>query len=117
MRTSDLSTQRAGLHSWNVKINFEILGKDSLQTLQTGLCWCVCRDFIPSISSLKKHPFRYVTGSQRQSAMHQQKPTWASPGFPDTSNDMMCLGGKHAKDEKSIYGRVQTGSGEAGEAT
>ena len=25
----------------------------------------------------------------------------------------MCLGGKYAKDKKSVYGRVQTGSGEA----
>jgi NADP-dependent 3-hydroxy acid dehydrogenase YdfG len=33
---------------------------------------------------------------------------WASPGFPDTSNDMMCSGGSYAKDEKSFHGRVQT---------
>jgi hypothetical protein len=38
------------------------------------------------------------------------------PSFPDTSNDMMCFRRQYAKDKKSLYGRVQTGSGEAGQA-
>lgn len=38
----------------------------------------------------------------------EQTNKWASPGFPDTSNDMMCSGGRYAKDEKNVYGRVQT---------
>lgn len=41
---------------------------------------------------------------------------WASLGFPDTLNDKMCLGDKHVKGEKSVYGRVQAGNGKAGEA-
>jgi len=31
---------------------------------------------------------------------------WASLSFPDTSNDVIFLGGRHAKDEKNFYGRV-----------
>jgi len=32
-----------------------------------------------------------------------QREHWASPGFPDTLDDMMCLGGGHAKDKKNVY--------------
>ena len=34
----------------------------------------------------------------------------ASPGFPDTSNAMMCLGGKHAKD--LVFSYWQSGNGD-----
>jgi len=33
---------------------------------------------------------------------------WASPGLPDTSNDMMCSGDRHDKNPKELHGRVQT---------
>jgi hypothetical protein len=33
---------------------------------------------------------------------------WASPSFPDTSNDMMCSGDRHDKNPKELHGRVQT---------
>jgi hypothetical protein len=32
---------------------------------------------------------------------------WASPGFPDTSNDMMWTGESHGEHEKALHGRVQ----------
>jgi hypothetical protein len=32
---------------------------------------------------------------------------WASPSFPDTSNDMMCLGDRHDKNPKELHGRIQ----------
>ncbi|MFW2355681.1 MAG: hypothetical protein ACN4F8_09100, partial [Hydrogenophaga sp.] len=31
---------------------------------------------------------------------------WASPSFPDTSNDMMCSGDRHDKNPKELHGRV-----------
>ena len=33
---------------------------------------------------------------------------WASPSFPDTSNDMMCSGDRHDKNPKELHGRIQT---------
>ena len=36
------------------------------------------------------------------------KKIWASPSFPDTSNDMMCSGDRHDKNPKELHGRVQT---------
>ncbi|GEM_PF-4381241 len=33
---------------------------------------------------------------------------WASPSFPDTSNDMMCSGDRHDKNSKELHGRIQT---------
>ena len=34
--------------------------------------------------------------------------SWASPSFPDTSNDMMCSGDRNDKNPKELHGRVQT---------
>lgn len=32
---------------------------------------------------------------------------WASPGFPDTFNNMMCSGEFNDEDKKELHGRVQ----------
>jgi hypothetical protein len=32
---------------------------------------------------------------------------WASPGFPDTFNNMMCSGDINDEDKKELHGRVQ----------
>lgn len=59
------------------------------------------------------------SSGERDPEMHQPKKSdqwhfgmkahiWASPSFPDTSNDMMCSGDRHDKNPKELHGRVQT---------
>ena len=41
-------------------------------------------------------------------AICEEGKPWASPSFPDTSNDMMCSGDRHDKNPKELHGRIQT---------
>ena len=45
---------------------------------------------------------------REDSAIALQASEWASPSFPDTSNDMMCSGDRHDKNPKELHGRIQT---------
>ncbi len=46
--------------------------------------------------------------NQRWGQLYELEKEWASPSFPDTSNDMMCSGDRHDKNPKELHGRVQT---------
>ena len=49
-----------------------------------------------------------LTTAKQQLELALTAAKWASPSFPDTSNDMMCSGDRHDKNQKELHGRVQT---------
>lgn len=70
-----------------------------------GFCYTA---FSPSTCEAVADALKRFPNARRISV--RSKPKWALPSFPGTSNDVLCLAGRHVKDEKNDYARLPAAS-------
>jgi len=66
-----------------------------------GFCYTA---FSPSTCEAVADALKRFPNARRISV--RSKPKWALPSFAGTSNDVLCLAGRHAKDENNAYARL-----------
>jgi hypothetical protein len=76
-----------------------------------GFCYTA---FSPSTCEAVADALKRFPNARRISV--RSKPKWALPSFAGSSNDVLCLAGRHAKAEKSDYAQLPEASDAMGQS-
>lgn len=76
-----------------------------------GFCYTA---FSPSTCEAVADALKRFPNARRISV--RSKPKWALPNFPGSSNDVLCLAGRHAQGEKNDYARLPAASAAVAQA-